>query len=115
MALPSFCTQSITRIRPGTKTLRGSEVFDWTATAASTATIDGCSVQPAGTSLSEDGRVLAITDGLTVYAPAGSDIQAGDRIQYAGETYTINGAPRIWPSASGGLDHIQLNLERWSG
>lgn len=113
MALPSFFRQSITRIRPGTKTLRGSEVPDWSN--ATTATITDCSVQPAGTSLSQDGRVLAITDGLTAYVPANADIKAGDRIQYAGETYTINGAPRVWPSASGGLDHIELNLERWSG
>lgn len=113
MALPSFFTQSITRIRPGTKTLRGSEVPDWSNTT--TVTIAGCSVQPAGTSLSMDGRVLALTDGLTAYVPANADIQAGDRIEYGGETYTINGAPRVWPSASGGLDHIQMNLERWSG
>lgn len=113
MALPSFFRQSITRIRPGIKVLRGSEVPDWTQ--ATTATINGCSVQPAGTSLSMDGRVLALTDGLTAYVPANADIQAGDRIEYGGETYTINGAPRVWPSASGGLDHIQLSLERWSG
>lgn len=111
--LPTFFRQSITRIRPGIKVLRGSEVPDWTQ--ATTATIDACSVQPAGTSLSMDGRVLALTDGLTAYVPANADIQAGDRIEYAGETYTINGAPRVWPSASGSLDHIQLNLERWSG
>ena len=113
MALPSFFRQSITRIRPGTKVLRGSEVPDWTQ--ATTATINACSVQPAGTSLSQDGRVLALTDGLTAYVPANADIQAGDRIEYGGEVYTINGAPRVWPSASGGLDHIQLSLERWSG
>lgn len=113
MALPSFFTQSITRIRPGSKTLRGSTMPDWSV--ATSATISGCSVQPAGTSLSQDGRVLALTDGLTAYIPADADVDAGDRIQYAGETYTINGAPRVWPSASGGLDHIQLNLERWSG
>ena len=111
--LPSFCTQSITRIRPGTKTLRGSVVFDWQN--VTTLVITGCSVQPAGTSLSQDGRVLALTDGLTAYVPDGADVQEGDRIQYGGQTYTINGSPRVWPSASGGLDHIQLNLERWSG
>lgn len=111
--LPGFFRQSITCIRPGIKVLRGSEVPDWSNTT--TATITGCSVQPAGTSLSMDGRVLALTDGLTAYVPANADIQAGDRIEYGGEVYTINGAPRVWPSASGGLDHIQLNLERWSG
>lgn len=111
MALPSFFRQTITRIRPGTKTLRGSDVPDWNN--ATTLVITGCSVQPASTSLSTDGRVLALTDGLTAYIPADADVQSGDRIGYGGEVYTING--RAWPSASGGLDHIQLNLERWSG
>lgn len=111
--LPSFARQTIIRIRPASKTLRGSEVPDWSDVTR--AIIPGCSVQPAGTTLSQDGRVLAFTDGLTVYLPPDADVKAGDRIEYAGETYTINGSPRVWPSASGGLDHIMLNLQRWSG
>ena len=112
MPLISFWRQSIVRIRPGTKTERGSTVPDWSKTTE--LTIDGCSVQPASTSLSQDGRVLGVQDGLTVYAPAGVDIQAGDRIRYAGNIYTINGDPLIWPGAVR-LDHIQLNLQRWRG
>lgn len=112
MPLISFWRQSIVRIRPGTKTERGSTVPDWSK--ATELTIDGCSVQPASTSLSQDGRVLGVQDGLTVYAPAGVDIQAGDRIRYAGNIYTINGDPLIWPGAVR-LDHIQLNLQRWRG
>ena len=112
MPLISFWRQSIVRIRPGTKTERGSTVPDWSK--ATELTIDRCSVQPASTSLSQDGRVLGVQDGLTVYAPAGVDIQAGDRIRYAGNIYTINGDPLIWPGAVR-LDHIQLNLQRWRG
>ena len=111
--LPRFMTQTVTRIRPGTKEIRGQIVPDWDN--VSTATISGCSVQPAATSLSQDGRVLGISDGMTLYAPANSDIMAGDRIQFDGNTYTINGDPRRWPSATGGLDHIQCSLERWYG
>lgn len=111
--LPSFMRQTIIRIRPGVKDSRGSQIPDWAN--ATRAIIPGCSVQPASTTLSQDGRVLAITDGLTAYVPADADVKAGDRIEYAGEIYTITGAPRVWPSASGGLDHIQLNLQRWSG
>ena len=111
--LPSFFRHSVTRIRPGTKDVRGSSVPDWDN--STTAIIAGCSVQPASTSLSQDGRVLGLLDGLTAFLPAGSDVMAGDRILYDGQLYKINGEPRIWPSASGGLDNIQLNLERWSG
>lgn len=112
MPLISFWTQTITRIRPGTKTLRGSTVFDWDNTTSKT--ITGCSVQPTGTSLSQDGRVLGVQDGLTVYAPADADVQAGDRIVYGGKTYTITGDILNWPGA-GRLAHIQINLARWSG
>jgi len=112
MAL-SFWRQSITRIRPGTKTERGSEVPDWDD--PDTLVINGCSVQPASTALTQDGRVEGITDGLTVYAPAGADVHAGDRVEYAGNVYTINGDVLSWPSASGTLDHLHLNLVRWRG
>ena len=112
--LPSFCKESITRIRPGTKTLRGSEVPDWSESKVNTLTISGCSVQPATTSLSMDGRVLAINEQMTAYLPEGSDVLAGDRIVYNGETYEINGEPKKWTGAVN-LSNIQLNLTRWEG
>lgn len=95
------------------KSLRGTIVPDWEN--ATTLDIPGCSVQPAGTSLSQDGRILGISDGMTAYLPADADVQSGDHIQYENKVYTIMGDPRVWPSASGTLDHIELNLERWSG
>lgn len=104
---------TITRIRPGEKTVRGSVVPDWSK--ASELTITGCHGQPASTGLSEDGRVLGIMQGITLYAPANADIQAGDRITYNGNTYEINGEVNVWPSATGALDHLVINLRRYSG
>lgn len=112
--LLSFYTQTVTRIRPATKIVRGSEIPDWEGTW-DILEIPGCSVQPAATSLSMDGRVLGINDGVTCYMPADADVREGDRIVFKGKTYTINGDPRDWPSATGRLDHIQLNLVRWQG
>lgn len=111
--LPSWCTQTVTRVRPGTKTVRGSEIPDWEHT--SDKDISGCSVQPASTSLSEDGRVLGIMDGWTAYLPEGADVQAGDHIIYNGNTYEINGEPRVWQSATGHNNHTMLNLRRYAG
>lgn len=111
--LLSFYTQTVTRIRPGSKYSRGSTIPDWDM--ASYLDIPGCSMQPASTSLSMDGRVLGISDGFTCYMPADADVQAGDHIMFKGKVYEINGDPREWPSATGRLDHIQLNLTRWSG
>lgn len=113
--LPSFCNQSVTRIRPGTTTSRGSTIPDWSTDKISTKVINGCSMQPASTSLSEDGRVLGISDLYTLFAPPDADIQAGDRVQFNSKTYEIDGDVRIQPSATGTLDHINITLRRYHG
>lgn len=110
--LLSIWHTTITRIRPGTKTERGSTVPDWEN--ASRLDIGECLVQPASTMLSQDGRVQGIQDGLTVCAPVDADIIAGDRIEYHGDVYTINGDPMRWVGV-GSLEHMQLNLQRWRG
>lgn len=110
--LPSFAKQSVTRIRPGVKTVRGSDIPDWDN--ATSLVISGCSVQPAATEMSQDGRVLGILDGMTAYLPPGADVQEGDRIVYDGETYVLDGAPRVWKAAFN-LSHVQIRLRRWSG
>lgn len=112
--LPSFCTQEITRIRPGTKTLRGSTVPDWSPDKVNELKITGCSVQPAATTLSQDGRVLGISEQLTAYLPEGSDVKAGDRIRYGTDVYTITGEPKAWV-APFTRSNIQLNLTKWEG
>lgn len=111
--LPSWAQDTVTRIRPGTKDQRGSTVPDWTKTTE--ATIPGCSIQPGATTLSQDGRVLAISEGFTGYFPPDADIQAGDRISHDGEVYTIIGKPRLWNSPTGRVSSLQAALERWSG
>ena len=109
----SFFTETIIRLRAGTKTVRGSAVPDWDN--ASELVISNCTVQPASTSLSQDGRVLGISEGLTAYLPPNADVIAGDRIIYGGNPYIINGEPKVWKSPTGNLSNMQLQLERWSG
>ena len=92
MALPSWASQTVTIIRPGVKIERGSEVPDWNNTWETD--VPGCSVQPASTDMSQDGRVLGVFDGITCYMPPGTNVREGDRIQYDGVTYMILGAPR---------------------
>ena len=112
MPTQSFWRQTIKRLRPGTTTERGSTVYDWSK--PDELEIPECSVQPASTSLSQDGRILGVQDGLTVYAPVDADVKAGDRIQFGDAVYTINGDPLVWPGVSR-MQHIQLNLQRWRG
>ena len=112
--LPSFCRDTITRIRPGSKVSRGSTIPDWSSSEINSKTISGCSMQPASTSLSEDGRVLGISDLYTLFAPPDADIQAGDRIQYDNKVYEIDGDVRVQPAANA-LEHIQVTLRRYHG
>lgn len=111
--LPSWFRQTVTRIRPGTKTSRGSAIPDWDH--VSSATIKGCCIQPSTTDLSMDGRVLGISESFTLYMPPNADVQEGDRIQYLDKTYVARGVPRPWFSPTGRLDNMQVQLERWSG
>lgn len=113
--LPSFCNQTVIRIRPGTIEERGSTIFDWSADKTDKAYVEGCSVQPASTSLSEDGRVLGISDLYTLFAPSEADIRTGDRIEFNGQVFEIAGEVRVQPSATGRLDHIQVTLRRYHG
>ena len=110
--LTSFCNDTVTRVRPSTTTSRGSTIFDWdNATAVS---ISGCSMQPATTSLSTEGRGVGIQVEWTLFAPPEADIQAGDRIVYEGKTYIIQGDVRVQPSALN-LRHLHITLRRYSG
>lgn len=111
MLLPFWHT-TITRIRPGEKESRGSTVPDWDN--ATRLVINECLVQPSTTSLSQDGRILGTSDGLTACCPVDSDILPGDRIEYQGDVYTIDGVPMKWIGV-GKLEHMKLNLQRWSG
>ena len=111
--LPSFCKDTVIRIRPGTKESRGSLIPDWNT--ATRAEIKGCSMQPASTSLSQDGRVLGISDTHTLFAPPEADIQAGDHIEFKGKVYEIDGDVPYQPSATGRLDHLHITLKRYQG
>lgn len=109
----SWWNDTISRKRPGTKTERGSTIPDWSKT--SDLTITGCHVQPASTSLTQDGRIGGLFEGMTLYAPATADIKAGDHIIYNSNEYAINGEVKDWPSPTGQLAHLVINLVRWSG
>lgn len=104
---------TVTRIRPGTKTERGSVIPDWDN--ATTAMISGVNFQPASTTLSQDGRVLGISESCTCYMPYTADIQEGDRLAFESEIYTVIGAPMRWRSPTGAAAHTKVNLERWQG
>lgn len=103
----------MTRIRPGIRTVRGSDMPDWEN--ADRLVISQCSVQPSTTTLDQEGRVLGISEGMNAYLPPEADVLASDRIEYEGDVYIIDGEPKRQKSASGNLNHIALSLRRWRG
>lgn len=111
--LPSWANNTVTRLRAAAITQRGSEIPDWSD--PDRLEIPGCSMQPAGTSLTQDGRVQGTADGYTGYLPPGADVRAGDRILYNGATYAVIGEPRAWQSPTGRVSSLQVQLERWYG
>ena len=111
--LPSFCRDSITVKRASLKDSRGTKVLDWSNPQSTT--VAGCSVQPNMTSRDFDGRTIQVTEDWTLYAPPQSDIVAGDRIEWQGMTFEVNGAPMPWTSPTGRVSHVYARLSEWSG
>lgn len=86
--------ETVTRLRATAKLDRSSGEMtgaDWIS--PSTLVILGCAFDP-GTSTEplERGRDAVLTQ-PTVYAPAGSDVLAGDRLVVRGRTWEVDGDP----------------------
>ncbi len=111
--LPSFCRDTVTVSRAQLVDKRGTKVLDWTS--PETFTVNGCSVQPSTSTRDFDGRTLAVSEEWTLYAPPGSDLQAGDRITWRDTTFEINGAPMPWESPTGRVSHVRAQLAEWRG
>lgn len=111
--IPSFCTQTITRLRPGTKEVRGSIVYDWNT--ATSLDINPVSAQPAGGYIDQDGRVLGMSDTYNIFANLDADVHAGDRIIFEGKTYDVDNEPGIWNSPTGRVSSKQFSMTLHKG
>ncbi|KAA8832611.1 hypothetical protein [Bifidobacterium tissieri] len=115
MSLFDWCRDTVTVQRAPLVEERGSVIPDWDHAAEHEET--GCSVQPAGASLS-------ITGGLRVenreirwdlWVPLDADIRSSDRVIVDGAPYRIiNGVlPERGPT--GMIDHRYMQLADWKG
>lgn len=111
--IPSFCNQSITRLRAGKKEVRGTKIPDWTN--PDTLPLSPVSVQPSASSVSLDGRVLGVTDSYTVYCNLDADVLVGDRIIFEDNTYLVDEEPRVWNSPTGRVSNKQFTMIRYKG
>lgn len=114
MALPSFCSDSVTVVRAPLRESRGTSTRDWSS--ATRKEIEGCSVQFGSTSTGRaDERELAVSDAATLFAPPGADIEPGDRIECAFGAFEVDGSPMPRTSPTGAASHVECSLSRWRG
>lgn len=68
-------------------------------------TIEGCAVAPASSaSVVDDPGRLGDTTTWTLFAPAGSDLQANDVVTISGEDWKVQGNPGDWRSPFSGWE-----------
>lgn len=111
--IPSFSNQSITRIRPEQKEVRGTTVPDWNNVTE--LIISPVLVQPSQSSISLDGRVLGVTDSYTVFCNLDADVIGGDKIIFENNVYFVDEEPRNWNSPTGIVSNKQFTMVRHKG
>lgn len=108
--LPTFARQSVIVLRAPTGVPRGERDWD----AAVPHKVRGCSLQRSSASADHDGREEASADAV-LYCPPGSDVLKGDRIEYRGQVFTVNGLPFLDESPTGALDMLVVPLRTARG
>lgn len=111
--LPSFARQSVKVVRAPYKDSRGTKVRDWSGTLAKTE-VKGCEFQPVTSDTAWTDPAQAVTIDARLWMPAGTDIQPDDRVEVGSDVYAVQGAPKVWQSPTGAVDHIECDLVRWA-
>ena len=109
----SFMTDSVTVIRPGSITSRGSTVPDW-ANATRRAVSD-VQVTPVSTVQDRDGRVVNVSDRYRLRCRFEADIQPGDRVEWRGQTFEVDGDVFHTQSPTGRVSSTRCTLALWRG
>lgn len=116
MPLPGFCNHTLVVITPGTKTVHGDEVDDWTPAATTSREIRGCWVEPKSTEENSHRRDT-VRAGYDILLPDTAEPpDARDRVLHplALGYFGVVGDVMPVPSASGILDHYFAYVERWT-
>lgn len=107
-----FATETVTRLRAASVTDPYSSVSvasDWTnATELDLTTLVPAEPRPSAEPVQNARN--AVTDGWTIYLPAGSDVVPSDRLRVRGADYSVLGEPADWLGAG-----IVVQCERVEG
>lgn len=111
MRLPTWARDSVLVTRPARKESRGATVDDWSQPIVFR--VDGCSVQPTGTTSDTGDTASAQTVDATLFAPSDADIRVGDKVTFQGHDYAISGVPLSRTSPFGSFGHTKAYLTSW--
>lgn len=109
----SFMKDTATVLRPAARSSRGSTVPDWGA--AQRIELMGVLVTPESTVQDRDGRVSNASDRLRLRAPYDADIRAGDRVEWGGGVYEVDGDVLRVESPTGRISSTRCSLALWRG
>lgn len=109
--------QTAVRVRAGVKTDRGGNtVPDWSS--PNRLTVTGLNVQPTSQSEDVDEQRDAAITGYRVQSTEGTapDIKATDRIEWAGQSFEVDGEVAVWPDLfTDTVHHIEFVMVRATG
>lgn len=111
-----WCTDTVTVMRAGTKTVRGQSVPDWAN--ATTHEVSGCSLQQTDTETGFDATQRDPSESTArLICPYGSDVREGDRVSHGGRTWLVSGFPpgSGVRSPYGGASNLTVTLKEWRG
>lgn len=108
-----WCKMTVTVWRAPVINVRGTKERDWRN--ARPHEVPGCWVDSPTTATDRTDPRESVSVHRLLYAPSESDILAGDRIEFDGKTYAIDGAPMLRRSPTGRLDHVECGLVDWEG
>lgn len=106
-------TEKITILRAGTRKDRyGNVVPD--GTVEELAVPFRVAVQPANQAEGVGGREVTLMTGWRLFTPEGRDLdlRATDQVRWQGQVLEVVGEVARWPGFTGGVDHVEADLQR---
>jgi hypothetical protein len=111
MIPPHLLSQTVTWQQAGTATdARGDTVLSWTS--PTTATVAAWIERQGGTESDDETRNVRVTTATLITNETG--IGARDRVVWEGQTWTVEGKPRIVPTPLGN-HHLEVTIQLVEG
>lgn len=109
----SFMRDTVTVRRAPIIVKRGMESRDWDNAAEFA--LENVQVVAQSTSREFEDRVTQVSDRRTLRAMYSADIKPGDRVEWNGETYEVEGEVFHTKSPTGRVSSTRCTLVRWEG